>query len=268
MIIAINYSNEDYAQAKKLNSFTAKVFGRVNKVISYGPSDIDKEFKDKYFEILSAKRGNGYWLWKPYFIKKTLSKMREGEYLIYSDSGMCYIRKINDLILKMNEAKQDIFLTEIPLFEIQFTHPEVLKRLDGDKFKFTNQIQANILIIKKTEFSVKFINDWLSLCQDKNFLVANNYKNINENLFISHREDQSILSLLAKKNGIKPFTDISDYGRFPLQYMQSGFLFRLKQKEIEYSFSKTYFLLFRKQNPIIYSIKYFVKYMFSKIKLF
>tara|TARA_X000000368_G_C23031108_1_gene712604 strand:+ start:204 stop:1010 length:807 start_codon:yes stop_codon:yes gene_type:complete len=268
MIVAINYSNDAYLKSRKLNSFTAKFFGRVNKVISYGPNDIDKEFKDKYSETLSAKRGNGYWLWKPYFIKKTLSTINEGDYLIYSDSGMCYIRKIDDLILKMNKAKQDIFLTELPLLEIQFTHPEVLKRLNGDKFKFTNQIQANVLIFKKTEFSIKFINDWLSLCQDKNFLIANNYKNINENLFISHREDQSILSLLAKKNGIRPFMDVSDYGRFPFQYFNTGYLFRLKQKEIQYSFSKTYFLLFRKQNPIIYSIKYFVKYMFSKINFF
>ena len=268
MIIAINYSNEDYAQAKKLNSFTAKVFGRVNKVISYGPSDIDKEFKDKYSEILSAKRGNGYWLWKPYFINKTLSKMREGEYLIYSDSGMCYIRKIDDLILKMNEAKQDIFLTEIPLFEIQFTHPEVLKKLDGEKFKYTNQIQGPLMIVKKTEFSQKFINDWLFSCQDKNLLIANNYGNINDSLFISHREDQSILSVLAKKNGIEPFTDISDYGRFPLQYMQSGFLFRLKQKEIRYKLSKTYFLLFRKENPLIYLFKYFIKIILLKTKIY
>ena len=267
MIIAINYSNEDYAKAKKINSFTAKLFGRVDKVISYGPSDIDKEFKNKYSEILSEKRGNGYWLWKPYFIYKTLCKMQEGEYLVYSDSGMFYIRKIDDLITKMAEAKQDIFLTETPLIEIQFTHPEVLKRLDGEKFKYCNQIQGAPLIVRKTDFTQKFIKDWLSLCQDKNLLIADNYDSTHENLFCSHREDQSILSILAKKYGINPFMDVSDYGRFPIQFLNTGYLFRLAKKESQYTINKTYFLLFRKVNPMIYLIKYIIKIILSKIGL-
>jgi len=40
----------------------------VDEYYNYGPNDIDNEFKKKNIEILSQKRGNGYWLWKPYFI--------------------------------------------------------------------------------------------------------------------------------------------------------------------------------------------------------
>ncbi len=264
MIIAINYSNESFAKAKRLNSITARTFGHVDKVISYGPNDIDKDFRNSNSEILTIERGNGCWLWKPYFIKFTLDKMNEGEYLIYSDAGMCYIRKVEELIYRMNLTKQDIFLTEIPLIEVQFTHPEVLIKLDAENYKYTNQIQGTPLIIKKTKFTQRFIDDWLNMCQDKDLLVAGNYENNKENLFISHREDQSILSILAKKNGIKPFMDITDYGRFPIQYLNNSYLFRIVKKDHFYNFNKTYFLLYRKANPILYFTKYLLKRILSK----
>jgi len=265
MIVAINYSNEAFKKAKKLNSFTAKIFGRVDKVISYGPNDIDKDFRNRNSEILSLSRGNGYWLWKPYFIKTTLDKMNDGEFLIYTDAGMCYLRKTEELICKMESAQQDIFLTETPLIEVQFTHPEVIKKLDAETFKYTNQIQGGLLIVKKTEFTRKFIDDWLILCQDKELLVADNFENISNDLFISHREDQSILSILAKKYGIKPFMDVSDYGRFPIQCLNINYLFRLQRYDSQHTFNKSYFLLFRKSNPLIYLIKYVIKRGLSKI---
>ncbi len=267
MIIAINYANEKYSRARKLNSITAKFFGRVDKVISYFPNDLDEEFKREHSEILSIERGNGCWLWKPYFIKKTLEEMQEGDFLIYTDSGMCYIKGVDALIQKMKETNQDIFLTDIPLLEVQYTHPEVLRKLNGQEFKFSNQIQGAPLIVRKTASAERFINDWLILCQDRSLLIADSYGSIDENLFIAHREDQSILSILAKKNGIKPFTEVSDYGLFPLQYLESGRIFRLQYKESQYTIKNTYFLLFRKEHPFLYMIKFLIKIALKEIGL-
>jgi hypothetical protein len=268
MIIAINYSNEVFAKARKINSISAKIFGRVDKVISYGPNDIDVEFRNKYFDILSLKRGNGYWLWKPYFIKVTLDRMNEGDYLVYSDSGMCYVRNIDDLIKKMNQTNQDVFLTDIPLLEVQFTHPNVINRLNAEIFNFTNQIQGAPIILKKSKFSCNFIDEWLTLCQDKSLLIVDeSVSSTDEILFISHREDQSLLSICAKKNGIKPFVDVSDYGRFPIQYLSNDILFRKQTKEHQYTIRKTYFLLYRRSNVTLYFIKYIIKRLFSKMGL-
>ena len=49
-------------------------------------------------------------------------------------------------------------------------------------------------------------------CSDLNCISPYVDKNSEDSSFISHREDQSILSLLAKKYGIRSFSDPTQYG--------------------------------------------------------
>lgn len=100
MIVAVNYSDWKYKKAQKFNSITAIEKGKVDKVISYSPKDIDMEFRKKNASILSQDRGNGFWLWKPYIIKKTLDSLHENDYLIYLDSGAFYMNNVQYLIKK------------------------------------------------------------------------------------------------------------------------------------------------------------------------
>ena len=44
--------------------------------------------------IENNKKGYGYWLWKPYIIKKTLEKMKKGDILLYLDVKLIFKRKI------------------------------------------------------------------------------------------------------------------------------------------------------------------------------
>ena len=90
MIIAINYANESFQKAQKLNLETALQWG-ADKVIGYTPEDMDDEFREKNKEILSAKKGNGYYLWKPYFLNKAYQELKDGDYLIYTDAGSVYV---------------------------------------------------------------------------------------------------------------------------------------------------------------------------------
>ena len=82
-IVAISYANYIYFKQLKVNKFSAIKVGKVDKYYSYKPEDIDINFKKKNKDILSRERGNGYWIWKPYFILKTLkNKLNIGDYLI------------------------------------------------------------------------------------------------------------------------------------------------------------------------------------------
>ena len=68
-IVAITYSNHLYLRQMSLNKKSAIEVGEVDQHYSYGPNDLDKGFIEKNKEILKQKRGNGYWLWKPYINK-------------------------------------------------------------------------------------------------------------------------------------------------------------------------------------------------------
>ena len=64
-IVAISYSNEIYQRQLQLNKKSALEVGEVDEFYSYGPDDVDPIFREKNKNILSRRRGNGYWLWKP-----------------------------------------------------------------------------------------------------------------------------------------------------------------------------------------------------------
>lgn len=93
----INYANGRYLKAQEYCSQSAKAAG-FDEVVSFSIKDIDREFLEKNIRILSQPRGAGYWLWKPYFIKKTLDRMNEGDLLAYSDSGSYYEQSVEPLI--------------------------------------------------------------------------------------------------------------------------------------------------------------------------
>lgn len=48
----------------------------------------DQDFWGPHHRLMkTVQRGYGYWLWKPYIVKKQLEKMNDNDILIYADSG-------------------------------------------------------------------------------------------------------------------------------------------------------------------------------------
>lgn len=193
----LTYSDRNYENAKKFAVYMAKKFGHFDEVIAMSPSDIDKNFIEKNKNILSNKRGAGLWLWKPYIISKVLSSLNDDDYLFYADSGCFFIRNIKNIIKNMDD---DIWCCEIPLVEKEFTKRECFTKLNciGEKYTNTPQRIATFLCVKKTSNSIHFINEWLHYCQIPELISP--CENIPP--LISHREDQSIFSLLTKKYNI------------------------------------------------------------------
>lgn len=217
-VIAINYSDAKFEKQREYNSFTAYKKGKVDKVIEYSPLDIDAIFSSKNAHIFAYKRGAGLWLWKPYIILKTLGQMQEGDYLFYCDSGVYYVDKISRLIDVMEKEKTSVMVFELPLLEREWTKKEVfsIMKYSDDSH---NQICGTYILLKKDEFSVNIINDWLEYMQDERCASQKQFtQEKNPEGFIEHREDQSVFSLICRKNNIEPFRDPSQFGDRPWQY--------------------------------------------------
>lgn len=259
MITLINFADKSFIKKQKWNSFSAKWLGKVDKIIEFSPKDIDSDFYNQNKKILNTKRGGGHWLWKPYFILKALKDIKENEYLIYCDSGAIVLRNLKVLTQALDKSKQSVMLFELPLLECQWTQKSVFEYFDNftNELAFSNQIMGGFVVLKKNEVSVAFIEKWLSLCCDEKLLILQN--NEESTFFKEHREDQSVLSVLAKIEGIKPFSDPTDYGKFPNQYLVRDRLFNLNTKESDLVIDKPIFLLARKVNFFLYLINFFIK---------
>ncbi|MEL1240155.1 hypothetical protein [Flavobacterium flavipallidum] len=220
-VTIINYSNEFYTQAQKKNTQSALRIGKVKKVISYNQNDIDELFYLKNKHILEQKRGGGYWIWKPYIIRDALLNMQDGEYLFYCDSGSVFVNSIDSLI-GCFDMDFDIMPFELQHIESKWTKRDCFKLLgcDGADFFQTNQIQATFSLWRKSEFSLKFVEEWLKFAQDDRIVtdIENQLGFPNYEGFVEHRHDQSIFSLLIKKYKVKVHRDPSQYGNKYLDF--------------------------------------------------
>lgn len=217
MIIAINYADNGFKKAQKLNSKTARKWG-ADKVIEYGPEDIDENFREKNREILDAKRGNGYYLWKPYFLNKAYKELGENDYLIYTDSGAIYVNKIQYLIDCMNRQNVDIMVFSLPhdMLERKYTKRDafILMECDSIEFVDTTQTIGGYVVLKKSKFVEEFLKEDLAYAQDTRIITDSPNVMGKENYsgWIDHRHDQSVFSLMTKKYHLKRFRDPSQYG--------------------------------------------------------
>lgn len=216
MKLLINYANSLYSSSQKLNSKTGLQVGLFDKVISYSPKDIDKKFYKKNEHILKQRRGGGYYLWKPYFIKKSLEKLEDGDFLFYCDSGAYFHSPIYPIINISLKTGQDIIPFELTLIEKIWTKRDAFVLMDCDNTKYTdsNQRLAGFILFRKSKFTLNFVDEYLFYAQDERIITDNentcglpNYPE-----FKNHRHDQSIFSLLTKKYDLEAYRDPSQWG--------------------------------------------------------
>lgn len=217
-IISVNYADNNpkspFRDFQKIQTQTAYIFG-ADEVIEYLPKDIPPYFHEKNKFIFSLPRGAGYWVWKPYVVRDALSKVNDGDYVFYVDSGAFYIHDIHALIDAMENAKTDVMPVSIPFIEKAFSKRDAFILMDCDKEEYINEAQreATFIVLKKTPCSVDLINEWLVYTQDPrintdlpNTLGKENYEGFKEN-----RHDQTAWSLITKKRGYKAFRDPSQW---------------------------------------------------------
>jgi len=211
----INFAHNRYLQAQKYCSQSAIQAG-FDEVYSYGYKDIDVAFLEKNKNIFNIHRGFGSWIWKPYFLNKTLEKMQDGDLLVYSDSGSYYQASLQPLLDKVSKDKHGVLSFELNgLLERCYTKKDafVMMGLDSPEYYDTSQREATYIWLIKNDFTVNLIREYLEYAQNENIITdLPNITGDNYPGFCDHRHDQSIWSLLCKKYKIEPHRLISQHG--------------------------------------------------------
>jgi len=193
------YGNDEYKESRRRISYQALEFPFDNIMI-YTPSDLNDDFKSKHAIILKEKRGGGYWIWKPYILLETFKKMKEGDVLLYTDSG-CYLnngglKRFNEYIEMMKEY--DLLSFSLDFLEKAWSKMDTIKAINPEG-KDSEQLLDGIFFIKKTGENIKLIEEWYMYSHNYHLLDDSPSKEPNDLSFKEHRHDQSIFSLLRKK---------------------------------------------------------------------
>ena len=195
---------------KNRNILAASAINRgIDFIYNYRKEHIDPEFL-KQNPILNEQYGAGYWLWKPYFILKTLNSIPEGSILVYADSGLLVRQPVRCYFEKgLSEPGKDILLFAY--------NPKVYglasKIASGDTFdaihcredrcRYGHHVWAGILVLRNSPKSRAFIKTWLGLCQNEQLLKGVTFKSQNFPEFSHHQHDEGILSALAARESDK-----------------------------------------------------------------
>jgi len=192
-------------------------FGAVHRV---GLDDIaDTDFARRNRDILSAQRGGGYWLWKPYILREFVGRLRDGEILLYSDAGRSTYYEFSRFpahLLERAAQSEQGFLAGVTIPHLgpigKWTKRDCLQIMEADNPNFYNKpvVQATWSVWTKSKSALNFLDNWLGYCEDPRCLTdaPNVLGKNNLPYFVDHRHDQSICSILAHKLSA-PFLDFS-----------------------------------------------------------
>jgi hypothetical protein len=152
-----------------------------------------------------ARRGNGYWWWKPFLAVKMLESMSEGDVLCYLDAG-CELNPngLPKLRKYIDRARNDggVFF--------QVWHKEkcwnkmdtlLFFGVEADREILEGgQIESGTWLMRKGDDMLDAAREWDRVHQLDDHHHATDARSKKRNLptFREHRHDQSILSLIVK----------------------------------------------------------------------
>lgn len=219
-LLTFGGGEEKYIQScerLKNQAIDSKLF---ENIIVYNDIDLMKDelFQKMHGDFIKKNiRGYGYWIWKPYIIKKTMNSLKNGDILLYLDSGcqlptnrwhllenLFQICK-KDLLIGSDLSYQGYNFDQNIAKEINWCKSDIF-HIMGIKYEdnVLNTVQREAgcvmyLVCKETR---NLIDEWYALCCNYHLIDDSPSLLQNEKEFIENRHDQSLFSLLSKKHNL------------------------------------------------------------------
>jgi hypothetical protein len=216
----ISYGDARYELQRAFFTESALFSSFFDEVTMFTKEDIAETFVEKFHEIFQFPRGGGYMIWKPYFIKKALDALKDGDVLIYCDAG-CMINhwgkeRFDAYIEKLISSETGIITFEMELKEYQYTKSEVFEYFNAtEEIINSKQIISGIILMRKCPHTTMIIDKWHQTVHDNPWLFTDKLDARPQHPdFIAHRHDQSIFSVILKTHGAEVLPDETYFDDF------------------------------------------------------
>jgi hypothetical protein len=200
-------------QRLKHQAIRSKRFG---KIVLYDEKDLNFNLTENDFDFYQSNpRGYGMWIWKPLIIRDMLNMYPECEIVLYLDSGCeinsspAALEKFDSYIATVRQNGGIAF--ELPFIEENWTSDFVIEDMEARDLALTRQLAGGIFFIKNSISYHTFLDSWITWMKRDNFkyLTGSKFNSSSNHTFHEHRFDQSIFSILWKKNGFTILPDES-----------------------------------------------------------
>lgn len=211
--VFISYGSEGYEQSLRAIAREARHLGIFDKVITYGPKDMPSYINSS--PLKAYKRGNGYWVWKPYIIWHTMMEYPKS-IIVYADAGCTLHENLmewNTWFSMMDEYdtlafqyRNDYQYPWEPIYHCKTTNLEWTKEalvryfdpLFGNRdWLLEGQVMSGIIVACRMSKAIKMWLDITMMRPDLVFDVFGNETVEQHSAFKEHRQDQSVWSATA-----------------------------------------------------------------------
>jgi hypothetical protein len=201
-IKVLTFATKKYEESRNILVQHLSNLGITNQ-INCNDSDLPNEFKEEHSSLFDLKRGYGYWIWKPFLIKKILTSLKSDEILVYLDSSDLPSAHFFNFVKDYFNENNFLFFNQ-GYNHGMWTKSDCFFFMDCNDQEYYDhvQIEAGVIVMKNTFENIKLIDEWYSWMT--NYQILNDSPNIcnlpNSQNFQEHRHDQSILTNLIIKN--------------------------------------------------------------------
>ncbi|WP_281310635.1 hypothetical protein [Flavobacterium flavigenum] len=220
-IYFVTYGNKKFKYSVKRIVKESRKIRIFDEVLHFSEKDLPLYIKNS--TLFSSAKGGGYWLWKPFIIQKVLERAQKNDVVIYSDAGNKlfksnkwkeYIRILENydsIFFQYKDnmdylwSKNNINLNDSPKLKywIKKSAADHFQNLfsSNDQWLEKNKLVAGFFLLKKTETTLKLIDEWLKTMLFFPSIVTDLFeieKKMQIEGFSEHRHDQSILSVLVR----------------------------------------------------------------------
>jgi hypothetical protein len=204
-VVLVNYATPGFAPYQAINCLTGLRCG-FDRFVRYGPENIDADFSRRNAATLGIARGAGCWLWKPYCVARALAELAPGDLLFYADAAMHFVNPIDPILELQSRHDLDLLILGEGFVEARYTKRDAFVLMEADRTRWAGSAQrfASAFMLRKSAWTDGFVARYLGYAEDARILTDSpnacglpNYPG-----FVAHRHDQSIFSLLSKREQV------------------------------------------------------------------
>ncbi len=200
MLKFVTYGDSNYTNSLIRIKNQAEALDIFEDIKAFTPDDIPEGIRN--LPLFKAKRGGGYWLWKPFVVRKTLLESKDGDIVVYLDAGCSIMVRHAFLKLISYLKTNDAVFFELSGRNVAWCKRDVLKFFGKHiptRFMSCSQIMASAFFIRKTPETMKLFEKWYEISRKFPELFSDVEKDkikLESKEFIEHRHDQAVLTAI------------------------------------------------------------------------
>jgi hypothetical protein len=175
----------------------------------YTEEDLPKmmSFWEKHGKFVQNNpRGYGYWIWKPFLVQKVMREADSDDIVFYCDAG-CDINpeardRMSEYIEMLRSDPSGILSFQITdQVEKKWSKMDLVKILCAEQEVDSNMLMATIFAVRNIPRARYVIQRWCDTVSSYHMIDDSPSRVPEDPEFREHRHDQSVFSLLRKKEG-------------------------------------------------------------------